>query len=166
MRKRKLRQLLEEKCGEEDFQFIIPHPLLPPRFRDLSENRNMILVLDMDLTLHVRWEGALSDEHLPLTPGELKRLLSEVNRKITTYRRDLSTFGKFAVENSEQPFEDPRNDPVYSPREPQPATKELEEDKSEIIAVINESNELVSGTMEEVMKELGGESPLPDLGGY
>lgn len=155
-----LRKVLEDKVGEEEIRFTIPHPFLPPRFQEISEGRNMIVLLDRDFMLHVRWEGALSAEHHPLSPGDVRRLLKDVFRRMSTYRRDLEVFGRFANEYGERPFDDHRNDPVEWEREAEPAKDpEEEEEDSEVTAEIDAEELRLS--MEAA--EMGGESPMPEF---
>jgi len=148
-----LRKLLEEEAGWEEFQMIIPHPFLPPRFQNLSENRNMILLLDRDMTLHVRWEGSRIHEHHPLTPGAVNRLVKEVLRKMSKYRGELEVFNRFIQRNAEQPFDDPRAlDPIrFKVRKLPPAGK-IEEKEDTAIEV--------TARIQLPSPELGGESPM------
>ena len=134
---------------------IIPHPFLPPRYQKLSQERNMILLLDRDMTLHIRWEGSKLHEHLPLTPRAARGLIRECLGRMTKYRRDLQVFSKFIEENAEQPFDDPRAlDPIrFKERElppAQPLEEETEDTATELVAEIQLSN-----------PEIGGESPMP-----
>lgn len=147
-----LREALEDLAGEEELEFIIPHPVLPPRFQDICEDRNMILTLDMDFTIHVRWEGARRNEWLSLTPGGTRRLVREVLRNLTKYRRDLQTYGQFLDRVAEQPFDDPRSDDSSSRREPPiPELIEEEEEPTEVVARVDLPRS----------PEMGGESPMP-----
>jgi len=132
---------------------ILPHPLLPPRFQDLSEDRNMILSLDQDLTLHVRWEGARIHEHHPLTPGAVNRLVKEVLRNMSKYRKDLEIFNRFVRQTAEQPFEDDRPlDPYhFKERELPPAEKIAEEEEDHTIEITADVR---------LPDELGGEGPM------
>ena len=112
----------------------------------------MILFLDQDLTLHVRWEGARIHEHHPLTPGAVNRLVKEVLRRMSQYRKDLEIFNRFVRQNAERPFEDDRPlDPYhFKERELPPAGKIVEEEDRtiEITADIH------------LPAELGGEGPM------
>jgi hypothetical protein len=103
-----LRRILEKGAGWEEFHYVIPHCFLPPRYRDISKNRNMRLLLDRDLTLHVRWEGSRTHEHHPLTPGAVNRLLGEVSTNMAKYRKELQVFSRFVRSRGEAPFEDLR----------------------------------------------------------
>jgi len=146
---------------------ILPHPLLPPRFQDLSEDRNMILFLDQDMTLHVRWEGARIHEHHPLTPGAVNRLVKEVLRNMSKYRKDLEIFNRFVRQNAEQPFEDDRPlDPFrFKERELPPAERIAEEENRtiEITAEIEIgiSDQLEAERMDlSIPADFGGEAPM------
>lgn len=149
MKKKPLAELLEEDCGLKDFHLILPHPLLPPRFREKSEQRNMILLLDRELTLHVRWEGARMHEHWPLTPAEAVRLIREVLSRLTIYRQELNTFSRFVAEAAEQPFEAKRFD-AY------------EEEVSVPSPALRTPQQVSRFFMPSRVLEMGGESPLPD----
>ena len=158
-----LREALEAEAGWEEFQMIIPHPFLPPRFQNLAKGRNMILLLDRDMTLHIRWEGARMHEHHPLTPGAVRRLMKEVFTRMTKYRRELQVFSKFVDENAEQPFDDPRApDPLrWKEREMPVAAKEEPEEEDEAIEVTAHIEVGVSEQLEaERMLNRGGESPM------
>jgi hypothetical protein len=157
----RLREMLDEDAGWQDFQMVIPAPFLPPRFQELSNGRNMILLLDRDLTLHVRWVGARMHEHRPLTPGGARRLVREVLNRMTKYRRDLQVFARFVDQEAEQPFDDPRfPDPIRisDKRELPPASKIEEDGAVEISASVSEIREQLEA---EHLVEAGGESPMP-----
>lgn len=141
-----------------EVEFILPHVFLPPRFKEVSKNRNMILFLDVDQVMHVRWEGALQDSHHPLTPGACRRLFKECVRNMRKYRKDLDAFSRFVGKTAEEPFWDPRN---FGGSKPRPEkTAEAEEDPEEIIAAIDNKGQLVEGTVSDFIEE-GGESPMP-----
>lgn len=138
----KLRRLLEDEAGFEDFCLTIPHPLLPPRFHDLCENRNMILVLDDSMTIRVTWEGSRFEEYYPLNPAAAGRLLAEVQSNMTNYRRDLQIFERFIRQWGEKPFDVPRflDPPLGTTPDEQGAERE-----AEVVADIStESNELTT----------------------
>lgn len=141
-----------------EVEFILPHVFLPPRFKEVSKNRNMILFLDVDQVMHVRWEGALQDSHHPLTPGACRRLFKECVRNMRKYRKDLDAFSRFVDKTAEEPFWDPRN---FGGSKPRPEkTAEAEEGPEEIIAAIDNKGQLVEGTVSDFIEE-GGESPMP-----
>jgi len=152
-----LRELLEKEAGWEEFQMVVPHPFLPPRFRKLAEGRNMIILLDRDMTLHVRWEGARVHEHHPLTPRATQGLIREILRYMTKYRRELQVFSGFVGSCAEQPFDDPRAlDPVRFKDKPLPAAPKEKEKKAEENLPIE-----ITATVSLPMYEMGGESPMP-----
>lgn len=107
---RRLRERLNKALGFEEVRFEIPHVFLPPRFRQISQNRNMLLTLDVDSVAHVRWEGALQETHYPLTPAQVRRLFRECARNMQEYRKDLTTFARFMDLEAVPPFWDPRED--------------------------------------------------------
>ena len=151
-----LRKLLEREAGWEEFRMIIPYPFLPPRFQKLASNRNMILLLDQDLTLNVRWEGARMHEHHPLTPRAASRLIRDVLEHMSKYRRELGIFSRFVERYGALPFDDQRClDPIRTKqRKLPPAFREEgrgEEDTStDVVATISLAK-----------TEMGGESPMP-----
>jgi len=148
-----LRRLLDEEKGWEEFRMVIPHPFLPPRFSNLAEGRNMLLVLDIDLALHVRWEGARLCEEHPLTPGETNRLLGEVLRNMTKYRRDLKAFQLFSAQNAVEPFESERDLLFTAPEEKSITAPKQEEELD------------VSEYADTLNKPLyrGGEAPIGEI---
>lgn len=151
-----LRELLEKEAGWEEFRMVIPNPFLPPRYRKISHGHDMIVLLDRDLTLHVRWEGSRIHEHRPLTPRATQRLIQECLDRMTKYRRELQVFSKFIKKNAEQPFDDPRTlDPIrFKEREPLPAEPIQRE----------ECQTIKTSTTKAVSQDrLGGESPLPRM---
>lgn len=155
-----LRALLEEEAGWEEFQMNIPHPFLPPRYQELSNNRNMILVLDRDMTLHVRWEGSRLHEHHPLTPRATRHLIREVLARMTKYRREIQVFSRFIEQSAELPFDDPRAlDPIrIKEREFPPAEPIVEEDDEAVeVSAEVEIREQLEG---QQLAEQGGESPM------
>ena len=154
----RLRKSLNEDAGIGDFEFIIPHTFLPPRFRKLKEKQNLILLLDQDLTLHVRWEGSRHHEHHPLTPRAAQHLARECLAYMRKYRRELQVFSRFIGEMGVQPFDDPR------PLDP----ARLEEPK-EAVAPKKETRRILRGAempVEIGQSDLGGESPLPPTEGF
>lgn len=116
MKRNKLLDLLVEKMGQEDVEFVIPHPLLPPRYRDICENRNMIVTLDTENTIQLRWENARLVMWMSPTPGEFRTIVSYAMKKMQKYRRDLETFGNFVDRVAEDPFLDPIFDDGEAPR--------------------------------------------------
>jgi hypothetical protein len=117
----------------------------------------MVLLLDIDMTAHVRWESEQLAEHHPLTPGEVRRLIREVLRNMKIYRRELEVLGRFTEQKAERPFKEKRYEAPRWPRELPAAPQEeiQEEEVTEITAtVVSEPSKTLA---------LGGESPLPDL---
>lgn len=153
-----LREILEDKAGFEECEFLIPHIFLPPRFKKLAPGHNMILFLDIDMVIHVKWEGKRVEEHHPLTPGATRRLLREVSRNMTRYRRDMGVVARFLERKAEEPFWDPRVDSLTQEREEQDAEPEEGE---EIVAILH-GDEIIEGPISELMG-LGGEGPLADF---
>ena len=158
-----LKEQLNRALGFDEVDFTIPHVFLPPRFKEMSKNRNMILFMDLDTVMNVRWEGARQDEHHPLTPGACRRLFKECIRNMKKYRKDLDAFSRFVDGEAEVPFWDPRENSLTKDREEKPAPSTEEEAQGEeIIAVIGPSGELIQGTVSELLEdEMGGESPMP-----
>jgi hypothetical protein len=153
-RKKSFKNKLEQNVGFEEIQFVIPHAFLPPRFRDISDGRNMLLCLDLDVTIHVRWEGAHQNAHHPLTPGAARRLLRECKRNMTRYRTDLTTFANFLDAEAEEPSWELREfseDEETAARPAKEAKEEGSEEGREVTAVIPST------------ENLGGESPHPDM---
>lgn len=121
----------------------------------------MVLFMDLDCVLHVRWEGARQDEHRPLTPGAVRRLLKEVGQNMKKYRRDLDVFARFSDKTAEAPFWDPREDSLHKDREDKVAEVESEEPE-EIVAVLGPDGEPIQGKVSDFLEaEMGGESPMP-----
>ena len=138
----KLRKLLDDVAGFEELCLTIPHPLLPPRFHDLCENRNMILVLDDSMTIRVTWEGSRFEDYHPLNPAAAGRLLAEVQSNMTKYRRDLQVFERFIRQWGEKPFDVPRflDPPLRTTQDASEAER-----VAEVVAEIStESNELTT----------------------
>jgi len=157
-RARRLKSLLNKLKGEEEIEFIIPHTFLPPRYREMAERHNMILVFDRDMTLHVRWEGVRLLEWNSISSGEARRIVSSVLRHLAHYEREVRVFSRFLDANAELPFEDPRFDA---------SVKTEEETEAKPAPVKRE----VSGTVTAIpftaptkFMFAGGESPLPDFG--
>jgi hypothetical protein len=164
---RTLRAQLDRSVGFDEVGFTIPHVFLPPRFKDISKNRNMILRMDLDSVLHVKWEGALQEEHHPLTPGAVRRLVKECFRNMKKYRRDLEVFARFIDKEGEEPFWDDRADSLTKDRPARPAieTPDAKQKEAEIVAVLGPDGELIQGTVDDFLEEeMGGESALPDFG--
>jgi hypothetical protein len=155
-----LKDLLEKEAGWEAFQMVVPHPFLPPRYLEKARNRNMIILLDQNMTLHVRWEGSRRHEHLPLTPRATRGLIREVLDRMAKYRRDLKAFSTFVEKNAEQPFDDVRApDPVrWKKRELPNATKD-----PEVVAEIEINAEMEEAIQAEHLLEQGGESPMGEF---
>lgn len=130
----------------------------------------MVLVLDRDLCLHVRWEGARRHEHHPLTPKAAVRLVKEVLQNMTKYRREIDVFSRFIEEFGEQPFEDPRLEPATPDKERNPAPKG--DDGGFGIRTMVHISSTPPSTPAELELELnleaqaGGESPPGDPDGY
>lgn len=154
-RGKKFRALLEKVSGDEEIEFIIPHPFLPPRYQELANNSNMILVLDRDMTLHVRWEGARLLEWHSITPGESRRIVASVLRNLEKYREEIKAFGRFVDERAEMPFEDPRYDGVLEIKAEVHANPIPEKKKSEDPGVT------VPAETQTALVAMGGEPPLP-----
>lgn len=160
MRKSQLRETLERKAIEEDLQFLIPYPFLPPRFRNISENRSMILLIDQELTIHVRWEGARLAEHHPLTVGATRQLIREVMRNMARYRRELRVYSRFIEGYAEEPFEDQRYEAFRLIKKLPTAVRD-ETKKTDMEAdTIELKAKLLAGT--SACSNMGGESPLPE----
>jgi hypothetical protein len=158
---RSLKSKLNHVVGNfGEVEFILPHVFLPPRFKEISEDRNMILFLDIDQVMHVRWEGALQDSHHPLTPGACRRLFRECVRNMRKYRKDLDAFSRFVDKTAEEPFWDPRVSSLSKPRPEKPAEAIKDPEPEEIIAVVDNTGKLVEGTFSD-LSESGGESPMP-----
>lgn len=157
---RSLKKKLDQALGFDEVSFIIPHVFLPPRFREISKNRNMILFMDMDTVMHVRWEGARQDEYHPLTPGACRRLFKECISNMKKYRKDLDDFSRFVDKDAEVPFWDPRKSSLNKDREEKPAPSSGEE--KEIVAVVGPNGKLARGKISDFLEEeMGGESPMP-----
>lgn len=120
----------------------------------------MILFLDVDQVMHVRWEGALQDSHHPLTPGACRRLFKDCIRNMRKYRRDLDAFSRFVDKTAEEPFWDPRSSSFSKARPEKTAEAIKETEPEQIIASIDNTGNLVEGTVSDFL-ELGGESPMP-----
>lgn len=166
-----LRKLLNEEAAFQEFSFIIPHPFLPPRYQKLSRERNMVLFLDQNLTVHVRWEGARMHEHLSLTSKATSRLIKEVLRNMTVYRREINVFSRFIEDFAEQPFENPRYDASTTRKETPAAAKGAKDKAIEVTASIHipfvSEPTLTQLEMELSFREqTGGESPMGDIDGY
>jgi hypothetical protein len=108
VRASQLQQVLNKKVGEEQLEFRIPQIFLPPRFRDLSEGRDLLLMLDDDLTIHIRWNNEGFHTHHPLTPGAARRLVGEIMKHITEYKKSLRVFGTFINGVAEEPWDEER----------------------------------------------------------
>lgn len=104
----KFRLFLDETAADKDIQFVIPYTFLPPRFRKIASNRNMLLLLDQNMTIHVRWQGELMSVHCPLTKRATLHLIREVFERMNKYRRQLKTYSDFIDTWSEEPLNNKR----------------------------------------------------------
>jgi len=145
----KLLDLLVERMGREAVEFIIPHPLLPPRYRRECKDRNLIVTFDIENTIQLRWENARLTSWMSPTPGEFRVVVAYALKKMEQYRRDLRTFGNFVDRVAEQPFQDPIFDDADTMVEPKLAEKKGSASKGSIPGV---RFPFMGG---------GGESPLP-----
>jgi hypothetical protein len=141
-----LSEKLKKFAGFGEILFTIPHIFLPPRFQKLSHNRNMIVVLDPDQVVSVRWEGAQLEDYQPLTSKAASRLIRECLTKMSDYRRDLTILEGFVVAEAEDPFWDPRD---CSPQKP-----------CAEVATAGEMQPKQRDAGDET--STGGENPLPD----
>lgn len=180
MKGNQLRQLLEKRACMEQMEFRIPPVFLPPRYRDLSEGRDLLLMLDDDLTVHIRWHNEDFHTHHPLTIGASRRLVGEVTKYIQQYKEHLRVFGKFIDKYGEQPFDEERYHDGF--RQEKEATQRAKKDGPE-----EEEEHETQGQEEEQVEvrpeltldalvrlpsfeqmvdmrpsEIGGESPFPD----
>lgn len=162
----------------EEFRLILPHPFLPPRFQEEARERNMVLVLDQNMTLHLRWEGNRLHEHRPLTPKAAAHLMREVLVRISQYRPEVQAFSRFILRAAEQPFADGRYDPVNKEYKPEPALPKKAEPPVEIepsvdlVAVLESGTPIASWSTAQIQQlerllsnPRGGESPMP-MGGF
>lgn len=108
----------------------------------------MILLLDLDMVAHVRWEGQLMVEHHPLTPGAIRRLMKDVFRNLARYKRDLEVANRFITRSAEEPFWDPRETLLTTNTEGTRA--ELPKDQGEEIVAVLVGGQIVEGTVEEL----------------
>ena len=168
MRANQLRQTLKKKAGWEQLEFRIPNIFLPPRFRDLSEGRDLLLMLDDDFTVHIRWHDADFHTHHPLTPGASRRLVGEIMQRMKQYKEHLGVFGKFIEEYAEQPFDEERYHDGFSQEKEgtQRAKKDGPEEEEEREAQGQEEEReevvaLVDGIDELVQLAEHGDSPYP-----
>lgn len=176
MRARQLRQLLKKKMGWEQLEFRVPPLFLPPRFRDLSKGRDLLLMMDDDFTIHIRWHNEDFHTHHPLTPGATRRLVSEIMKYTKQYREHLQVFGKFIDEHAEQPWEEERyHDGFGQEKEATQRAKKngpkeekereaqgQEEEREEVTAVIDGSYDIVDSFEELDRLRAQGDSPYPD----
>jgi hypothetical protein len=164
----KLRELLETRSGEDQIDFRLPNIFLPPRYQKISKGKDLLLRLDHDFTLHVRWSGLVLTQHHALTIQEAKRLIREVRINRERFSRDLLVFETFIVKNSEKPTEKNRY-PLLTPERKVEGAKELEDEKfiaEQIEAEVNLERKVsaeirIPSTSEETT--LGGESPCPKI---
>jgi hypothetical protein len=166
----KLRALLEEESGIQDFHFVVPHPFLPPRYREMANNRNMILVLDECMTVRIRWEGSRFEEYSPLNPAAAGHLLKEVRANMTKYRTEVRVFEDFIRKYAEKPLDlDRPLDPWYRDRDRTLEAKRVQSsegtDEVEVEVVADLGPPIKSFSFQGVSEEQGGESPMgdPDL---
>lgn len=131
-----LKKYLKEFAGEKEIEWIIPHPFLPPRYQKRCENRNMILLIDLDFIAHIKWEGARIEDWCSPTPGELRTLLRQVQVKVKKYQKQMVVFSKFVDGAVDEPFGNPIDDDLSSKRKPKNAEL-IEDDKINLIVDIN-----------------------------
>ena len=148
-----LEEALYEVTGLKEIEFNIPHIFLPPRYRKICENRNMVLVVDEELVIHVRWEGALHDEYLPLTPKAACHLIKECTVRMTNYRRDLGVFSRFVKNEGEAFSGNSRDDNAL-------LDEELE--CTEALPILNGRTTVVAKVSTFNHQDMGGESPMPE----
>jgi hypothetical protein len=166
----------------EQLEFRVPPVFLPPRFRDLSEGRDLLLTLDDDLTVHIRWHNEDFHTHHPLTIGATRRLVGEIMNYIKQYKEHLRVFGTFINKYGEQPFDEERyHDGFCQEKEAtQRAKKDGQEEEEEHEAQGQEEEQdevrpefrramearragkLFWESHFEQASEIGGESPCPD----
>lgn len=144
----RLRRKLEALAGEEDMEFSIPHPLLPPRFQKSSAGRNMLLRVNSELQTFIGWEGARLHPWLTLTPRQACWLLRDVTRRTVAYRRDTEELGKFLRKFGSPPPPDPILADPSDRLVPEKAATTPPQDETPIKIEL-------AGT--------GGESPLPNV---
>lgn len=114
--KKKFWEVLEERCGLESCTFLIPHIFLPPRFKSLSKNSNMIIHLNTSMEAQIKWEKSRADEYIHLTPSSSSRLIADVLRNLDKYKKDLKIFQKFLKENVEEIPTNPREKTFFKPK--------------------------------------------------
>lgn len=149
MAPRKMKDFLDSTAGDEEIEFIIPHTFLPPRYVKEGERRNLIVMLDRDLTVHLRWENSRLGNWANITPGEFRRLMRECLNKESKYRADLKVFADFVGERAEAPFEDPIYDePLALPSSYDKALREEGNKNKETVIYLNQD------------EDVGGEPPL------
>jgi len=152
---KKLKNLLDSLAGEKEIEWIIPHPFLPPRYKKICENRNMVLLLSRNLTVRIRWEGARLGEWISPSPVEIRRLIREVKRKMTDYRKQLDIYSNFITEWVDTTSSNPVEDDPSSHRKPREAVI-LDDCSEEVVAEIKNIKTTKTDT-----GNMGGESPLP-----
>lgn len=148
-----LRKILEAKVCDENISVTIPNIFLPPRFRKISNGRDMILFMDRDVTLHVRWEGVTMPAHQPLTKRATNRLIQDVLRTMAKYRSDLYIYSRFMERWADDPMPSERYDETLYEGIPPPAKEKPETTSPEIVAKLSakDPKRFVGG----------GESPMP-----
>ncbi len=170
MRANRLRQLLKKKAGWEQLEFLVPPLFLPPRFRALSKGRDLLLMMDDDFTIHIRWHNEDFHTHHPLTPGAARRLVGEIMKYIQQYKEHIKVFGKFVDEYAEQPWDEERYHYGFCQEEKatQRAKKNRPEEEEEHEAEgqeeeLGEVVEIAHG-IDELVQLIGqGDSPYPDV---
>ncbi len=155
-----LKTRLRDLSGEEEIEWIIPHPFLPPRYRKLCQNRNMVLLIDRDFTAHIRWEGARRGEWRSPTPGEVRTLIRQVKKNMRKYRTELDVFLRFVTDVVDIPFNDPAENEPSSRRKPKQA--ERIDDSEEASSI----ESIVATIPIEKVAGMGGESPMPVAGEF
>ncbi len=177
MKASQLRQLLNQKACVEQLEFRVPPVFLPPRFRDMSRGRDLLLMLDDDLTVHIRWHNETFLTHHPLTPGATRRLVGEITKYIKQYKDNLRVFGKFIDDFAEQPFDEERyHDGFCQEKEATQRAKKngpkeekkheaqgQEEEQGEVVAVVDGNYDIIDSFEELDRLQSRGDSPYPDI---
>lgn len=149
-------------------RFTIPNVFLPPRYYDISEGRDLLIEMSDDFTLHARWAGERLWEHLPLTPGGVRRLAKDVLRKARKYQNELEIYTRFTSIVGEQPLEESINhvqrsqekeaqgqEKIRKKEEKEPAESGAEGEGQEVVAIFHSDEE------REMALAMGGEGPIP-----
>jgi len=143
---------LERLGGEEEIHFVIPYPFLPPRFRKISQERNLLLCMDTDFGTIGKWEGSHYQEWLPFTPRGAYRLMMEVLKNMRRYAEDCFSFAAFVEENGCIIDSNPGAEDESS-RRPDRDPEEIKTEKRIIKASVK---------IERDQEVLGGEPPVPN----